>query len=70
VVDLKELDRYSYSGHSTLIGKKKRDESFCLSADCPAGRGKGKNDGNILKIRNVRDYFFQSVCEPTGLERN
>jgi len=24
VVDLKELDRYSYSGHSALIGKNKR----------------------------------------------
>ena len=25
VVDLKELDRYSYCGHSALIGKKKRE---------------------------------------------
>ncbi len=25
MVELKELDRYSYSGHSALIGKKKRE---------------------------------------------
>ena len=40
VTDLNELNRYSYSGHSALLGKKKREWQDIDCVRCVRGRTK------------------------------